>query len=189
MAHLSSRKQLQRGSTAVEFALIALVFFTLLFAVIELARLMYVFNTLPDVTRRAASVAANTDFSRADAMNVVRQQAIFRSSPGALILIGDITEQSIRIDYLSVDRASDGSLSMVPIPAASLPGSPAENRRNCLVDPNSSTCIRMVRVRVCAPGNTDECDPIQYRTLISLIHLSLALPRSTTLAKAQSLGL
>lgn len=42
------------GVFAVELAIVVLVFFTIIFGVVELARLMYVFNTLQEVTRRAA---------------------------------------------------------------------------------------------------------------------------------------
>ena len=45
----------QRGVAAVEFALVVIIFLTLLFGIIELARSMYVFNTLKEVTRRAAN--------------------------------------------------------------------------------------------------------------------------------------
>jgi hypothetical protein len=182
-------KRRQRGTAAVEFALVAVTFFTLLFGVIELARLMFLFNTLPVVTSRAARAAANTDFANADRIDEVRWRAMFRDSAGGMILMNELTDQSIRIDYLRVDRSAAGTLTMVPIPAGSLPASPAENRRVCLVDPNSLTCIRIVRVRVCNPGKLDKCEPMQFQPLIPLINLSLPLPTSTALVKAQSLGL
>nr|WP_305907145.1 TadE family protein [Methylomarinum sp. Ch1-1]MDP4519872.1 pilus assembly protein [Methylomarinum sp. Ch1-1] len=51
-------RKLQRGASMVEFALIALVFFTLIFGIIEFARVMFVYNTLVEATRRGARVAA-----------------------------------------------------------------------------------------------------------------------------------
>ncbi|UUZ47579.1 pilus assembly protein [Massilia sp. B-10] len=43
-----------RGAIAVEFSLTALLFFTLIFGALEFARVMYIHNTLQEVTRRAA---------------------------------------------------------------------------------------------------------------------------------------
>jgi hypothetical protein len=184
-----SRIRLQRGVAAVEFTVIAVVFFMFVFAVIELARLMFLYNTLPEVTRRAASAAASTDFTKSADLNRVRWHAIFRDSPGGLMLMDELTDQSIRIDYMAVQRTSGGTLSMVPIPTGALPASASENRKVCLVDPYSPTCVRIVRVRVCQPSNSAECEPMQLQSLTSLVSLSVPLPIATTLAKAQSLGL
>lgn len=184
-----SRKRLQHGSTAVEFALIAVVFFTLVFGIIEMARLMFLFNTLQEVTRRAATAAANTDFTKPADLDGVRRRAIFRDSAGGLVLMNELTDQSIRIDYLAINRNNDGTLNMVPIPTPSLPASPAENRRICLINPNSPPCIRIVRVQVCKPSISAVCEPMQFQSMVSLFNLSLPLPKATTLAKAQSLGL
>ena len=52
---LSNHKQ--QGAAAVEFALICLLFFTILFAIIEFGRMMYVYNTMQEVTRSAARAA------------------------------------------------------------------------------------------------------------------------------------
>jgi len=54
----------QTGAAAVEFAFVAIIFFTLFFGVVEIARAMYISNTLQEVTRRAAELATNTDFTR-----------------------------------------------------------------------------------------------------------------------------
>lgn len=183
------RERLQQGSAAIEFALIALIFFTFVFSVIELARLMFLYNTLPEITRRAASAAANTDFTRLAELDRVRWNAVFRDSPGSLVLMNELTDQAIRIDYLAINRNDDGTLSMVPIAAASLPASPSANLSGCVVDPNSATCIRIVRVRVCQPSNSATCVPMQFQSLVPFINLSLPLPTAPTLAKAQSLGL
>ena len=48
----------ETGAAMVEFAIIAWVFFLLLFGVIEFARLLFTFNTLTEVARRGARVAA-----------------------------------------------------------------------------------------------------------------------------------
>jgi hypothetical protein len=48
----------QRGAALPEFALIALVFFTLLFSAIEVGRWLFTWNTLVEATRRGARIAA-----------------------------------------------------------------------------------------------------------------------------------
>jgi Flp pilus assembly protein TadG len=184
-----TRKRPQQGAAAVEFALVIVAFFVVVFGIIEIARLMFLFNTLQEVTRRAATGASNTDFTNASRLDEVRQHAIFRSSAGGLVLMNELTDESIRIDYLSVHRDPDGLLTMVPIQASALPSSPAANRRTCLVDPNSATCIRIVRARVCQPGITANCEPMEFQSMVPLLSFSMPLPVATTLAKAESLGI
>lgn len=48
----------ERGTTMAEFALIASVFFMIIFAIIEFGRLLYTHNALTDATRRGARYAA-----------------------------------------------------------------------------------------------------------------------------------
>lgn len=48
----------QNGLTSVEVAIVGLVFFVILFGVIETGRVFYVLNSLDEVTRRGARVAA-----------------------------------------------------------------------------------------------------------------------------------
>lgn len=48
------RNRRQRGATLVEAALILLVFFTLIFAVLELGRILNVYHTITDAAREGA---------------------------------------------------------------------------------------------------------------------------------------
>lgn len=48
----------QRGSTLVEFAFAGLLLFIALFAALEFARWMYLWNSMTEATRRGARVAA-----------------------------------------------------------------------------------------------------------------------------------
>lgn len=48
----------ERGTTMAEFALIASVFFMIIFGIIEFGRLLYTHNALTDATRRGARYAA-----------------------------------------------------------------------------------------------------------------------------------
>jgi Flp pilus assembly protein TadG len=51
----------QRGAAAVEFALVSLVFFTMLFGAFEMGRLMFYWNTAAEVTRLGARMAVVCD--------------------------------------------------------------------------------------------------------------------------------
>lgn len=176
----------QRGVAAIEFAIVAIVFFTLFFGILELARAMYICNTLQEVTRRAAALAANTDFTNSTAMQQVRQHAIFRDAPGVLVFADPVTDQHVKIDYLQLPAGTTVPVSM----AGALPASPAENRANCTGNPNAANCIALVRVRICAPGGaSDTCAPVPYRAMVSVVPMSFALPASTTIAKIESLGM
>jgi hypothetical protein len=186
--HFRSSWRKQRGVAAVEFALVALIFFLVFFGVVEVARAMYVCNTLQEVTRRAASLAATANFSSATAMQAVREQAIFRTSPGFLVFAEPIADGNVKIDYMWIQR-NGTSMTMLPIPSASLPASPAENYANCLNDPYSQSCIRLVRARICQADGGQSCTPVTYRTMVSLIPLPFSLPPSATIVNAETLGM
>jgi Flp pilus assembly protein TadG len=171
----------------VEFALSVVIFFGVLFFVIELARALYLSNTLQEATRRAAHAAVVSDFSDAAVMAGVRQDAVLRDAPGTLMLGAPVTDAHIRIDYLSLARAANGGMTLTPITASDLPACPTRARLNCAANPNGANCIRFVRVRVCAPG-TGDCGPVPYQPILPLTSLGYALPVSTTIARAESLG-
>jgi Flp pilus assembly protein TadG len=177
----------QRGVAAVEFALIAVVFFTLLFGIIEFARAMYIFNTLQEVTRRAAAAAVNTDFKNSVDLDEVRWNAVFRDTAGPLMFAQPITDENVRIDYLSITN-SGPDLTMTPITTATLPSSPERNRLVCAENSNDPQCIRLVRVRVCTKGEGDSCGAVPYQTIIPLISLPVMMPTSTTIMTAETLG-
>jgi hypothetical protein len=181
------RRFAQTGAAAVEFALVAFWFFLFLFGIMELARVMYMYNTLAEATRRAASAAANINFRNSTALDTARQYAIFRDSPGALVIGDPISDQHIRIDYLYLDKQG-GTIVMKEIPSGSLPNCPSQNRQNCLSKPYDSSCIRLVRARVCNTASTDGCDRVQYQPLFGLIPLGVPLPSSTTIVSAETLG-
>lgn len=177
----------QAGAAALEFGLIAIVFFMFLFGVLEFARAMYLFNTLQEVTRRAAAVAVNANFDQ-DTLRDVRATAFFSDRNGNLILGEFITPAHLKIEHLSLSRDSTtGTLTLQPI--SSMPSNPATNRLNCLANPYGASCIRFVRVQVCQPDALASCTPVPYRSLFPLVNLSdLKLPRATTIAPAESLG-
>lgn len=66
----------EHGTFIVEFAIIAAGLFILLFAVIELSRLIYIWNTINEATRRGARVAAVCPISEKD---IVKRATVFGS--------------------------------------------------------------------------------------------------------------
>lgn len=181
-----ARPAAQRGGAAVEFAFLVIVFLAIVFGILEMARLVYLFNTLQEVTRRAASLAINSPFDAAG-RKTVQEQALFRDANGNLLLGAPVTPSHIQVQYLSLARGAGGALTMQVVNP--LPDSPARNRLNCLANPHGANCIRLVRVRVCLPSSGDGCTPVPYQMLFPLVDFSrLTLPRSETIAPAQSLG-
>ena len=175
----------QRGVAAIEVALLALVFFMVVFGVIETARMMYVFNTVQESTRRAASGASLVSHRDTTALNRIRQNAVFRTSPGSLVFGAPVSDQSVRIDYMALVR--DGSsLTLTEIPEGSLPTCPRENRRVCMNNPNAANCIRFVRARICEEGTN--CSPVRYTPIIPLLSMTVDIPRSTTIHVVESFG-
>lgn len=179
----------QRGAAALEFALLAIVFFTLVFGVIEVARVMFVYNTLQEVTRRAASAASNVYALDAAGLQKVREYAIFRDSPGTLMLASQVSDASIRIDYLALKRDPvSNELALARIDQGSLPSCSARNRQICMRDPNADNCIRFVQASVCAASNTEQCVPVAWKMLIPMLDVRFDLHRATTITPAESLG-
>ncbi|MBD8631499.1 pilus assembly protein [Oxalobacteraceae sp. CFBP 8755] len=175
----------QRGVAAVEFAVVAVVFFMLFFGIVDIIRALYICNILQEVTRRATALAVNSDFSDATAMLNVRTHAVFRTTRGALLFADPITDDYVKIDYLHIPATSD------PVPIGTgMPASPQQNRINCTSNPNAANCIQLVRVRICLPGSVSGvCDPVPYQTLTSFVPFSFGLPTATTIARAETLGM
>ena len=170
----------QRGATAVEFAWCATLFFAFVFGMIELSRALYLWNTMTEVTRRAARTASVSAFD-APTKAQVQHQAMFDSDK--LPMAGDITDQHLAIDYLQSDAVT---------PVAAMPLCPTANLINCTANPNGASCIRYVRVRLCldGPGN---CSRIPYTTMTGLENFlpsafSFSFPRFTTISPIGSLG-
>ena len=174
----------QTGVAAVEFALVAIIFFTVIFGTLELARWEFLMNTLQEVTRRAAAAAANADFSDT-ALEKVQAGAVFRNSLGPLALGEPVTAENVTIDYLSVSN-TDWDLKHV----SARPACPARSQLNCMTNPHADNCIRFVRARVCesmdAAGN---CTPLSYKMVFPFLNLSgVKLPTSETIVPVGSLG-
>jgi Flp pilus assembly protein TadG len=155
-----------RGAIAVEFSLTALLFFTLIFGALEFARVMYIHNTLQEVTRRAAR---EMTVRWVDDEDTAKTLALF----GAASLPGgaEISKSSIIIEYLN----SNGNV------VATKPSSPGDNLSACGDAARVNDCIYSVRVSI---------DPnAMYSPMISLIKLlPFKLPESSVTMHAESMG-
>jgi hypothetical protein len=83
----------QQGTTTVEFAIVGLVFFTVLFGLIDLSRIFFSLAALDESTRRGARVAAVCPVNDP----LVAQVAIFNG------LVPTLGTQNIAVQYLDVD--------------------------------------------------------------------------------------
>lgn len=186
-ASAHARTSGQAGATVVEFALLMAMFFLVMFTLIELARVMFIFNAVYDATRRTAAAASVTDPANLAGLAQIRQAALYRTTAGNMVLSPEITDDAIRIEYLWMSKGSDGNFSLQPIPAgASL--STSQNRKQCVIDPYSARCARFVRVRLCDPHAAAGCNPVQFNTITALFPFSLPIDFGTTITPIQSLG-
>jgi hypothetical protein len=173
----------QRGATAVEFAIAAMILLTVMFGVMEVSRMVFLWNTMTEVTNAAARDAAMTRFSDTDGKDALRRHAIFVDDAGQKMpLGGEITSDYLRIDYLH----EDGS----PVAPGDLPTCQIQNTVNCLNDPNGTSCVRFVRVRLCEPGS--DCTHVPYKTMISLPALdglNIDMPWFTAVVPLEAQGM
>jgi len=160
--------------------MVCTMFLALMFAVLEYGRLMFLWNAVQEVARRAARGAAITDFSDAAAMQAVRQAALLRNTDGTLVLAPNLGPPNVVVEYLWQDTA--GALQ----PVAPLPACPSANRVNCAREPHGSSCISFVRVRICGAGAN--CPALAYQPFTALVPVPAALPQAGTVVRAESLG-
>ena len=180
----------QRGVAAVEFALIAVVFFMVLLGIAEFGRIMYVWNTTQEVTRRAAREAVVRDFSAAETA-AIKREAIFQAGTSGTVSLPagvEITNATVRLVYLTVDAGGN----TVAITAGNMPADPADNISACGDAARVFTsCIRFVQACIAVD---DTCAPsIAYQPMVVLlgnlgIDLAINIPASTVVMPAESLG-
>ncbi|MES2018722.1 MAG: TadE family protein [Pseudomonadota bacterium] len=174
----------QAGAFAVEMGIVFMLFLAIVFAVLEVSRALYMWNTLQEVTRSAARAAAAADFSDPAALAQIKRAAIFRTASGALVLADPITDAHIVIDYLALENQA-GGMTQVPISSAALT-CPTRNRLVCAANSGDPSCVRFVRVRICQPGSN--CTPVPYESMFPIVDLGLTVPISTSIVRAESLG-
>lgn len=172
-------KTRQRGASAVEFGIIAVVFFTLLFGIIEFGRFFYLYNTVQEVTRCAARKAV---VNWSNQWGSIQQQCLFGQNE--LVAGWEIGTTNVRFRHLNV--CDDPSTPKDDAVVAN-PGSATDNIEAC--SNNTSNCIRFVEARLWCTG-TKNCanNIITYQPMFGLIPLQVGIPGSTVCMPAESLG-
>lgn len=175
----------QYGAAAVEFALVAMVFFTIIFGILEFGRYFYVSNTLQEVTRRAAREQV---VKWVTAVNSVQRTAVFSSGGGdpvALPAGAEVSSAEVKISFH--DTLTDAlNANSNGIPLGPLGTDPQVNVDNCLELAVNANCIRYVRATIEAGRN----QPINYVPTVPLFaFLNIPLPRATVIMPAEAMGL
>lgn len=183
MSHPVPRRSLaaQCGATAVEFALGAILFFTFVFGVLELARALYMWSTMVEVTRRAARFASTANFTDPAALAQLKNRAMFGELPGGMPLRGNLNENNLSVDFLNANLTR-----VDPLPAC-----PEQNIINCTTDPDGPSCIRFVRVRLCVESSGAGCSRIDYVPLVGAAFFPggpLQYPTFATVTPVATLG-
>lgn len=94
----------ERGTTTVEFAIVGAAAMLVLFGVLEVARALFVWNTLAEATRRGARVAAVCPIGSP----TVPRVAIF-GNPGAddtSPVLPNLTTANVQVEYLDETDAA-----------------------------------------------------------------------------------
>jgi len=97
----------QRGTTIAEFAIVAGVFFMMIFGIIEFGRLLYTHNALTDAARRGARYAALHQENGACVQNVVvygdTHVDPITCAPTGPALINGLTTANVVVQYQGAD--------------------------------------------------------------------------------------
>ena len=159
------RQRGQRGVAAVEFAIISLLFFTILFAILEFGRMLYVYNTMQEVTRRGARAAV---VRWIDQVPAVKSIALFGGT--SLPAGAEVADSNITVTYLTKTGAV-----VNPFPV-----DPSDNFSACGDATRTASCIYSVRVSI---------DNVTYSPMVSLFSfLNIGLPTSVVTMHAESMG-
>ena len=96
----------QQGITSVEFAVVGLLVMITLFGVLEVGRLLFVFNALSEATRRGARVAAVCQVNDP----AIAEITVFNPSGGgaASTLLSGLTTGDVVVQYLNQVGADVG---------------------------------------------------------------------------------
>lgn len=184
-SHVRQIKRLgQRGAAAVEFALIAMVFFTLLLGIVEFGRFLYLFNTVQEVTRNAARMQVVRWVTEKDA---VQREAVFQGGTSGTVVSlpagPEVTNAKILIGFYNT--YADALIQNNELTLYYSGGTSTDNLNNCLL--KNDKCIHFVRASFTdAQGNSN----LQYVPMIPLFsYLNISLPGSTVIMPAESMGL
>lgn len=108
-------RQDERGTTVAEFAMVALLFFTLIFGIIEFGRLLYTHNALADATRRGARYAVLHPGLTNAHEDAVKNEVVYGSkatydddgNPTSAPLISGLTTSMVEVTFEGEDLDGD----------------------------------------------------------------------------------
>ena len=155
----------ERGSTVVEFAMVAGVFFMILIGVIEFGRLLYTHNALNDAARRGARYASlnkEADEGCVKKVIIYGQSHVTKTgntctaNAGATPLVNHIDTATINVNYQGANNDEDAE-----------------------IDTNYGTNLGTVTV---------EIKNYTFTMLIPVVSLSLTLDDYATTVTAESAG-
>lgn len=174
-------RKVQLGVSAIEFALVAVILFTLLFGIIEFGRLLFTINSVQEITRRAAREQV---VRWVTAKDTVQRMAVLRpGSSGTVNFPGspDITNAYVQLRfYNTYPDAVAGGTGITTL------SNPEENFANCVS--GVGDCIRFVRATLSQDPNGQV--PLDFKVLAAYMPAGLfPLPVSTVIMPAEALGL
>lgn len=171
----------QQGAAVIEFALVAVIFFTLILGIMEFARLFFSINSAQEITRRAAREQVVRWTSES---STVQREAVLRPGSSGVVTfpgVGDINNTKVLLSFHGTYADAMNNESPISYGGSS---DPTTNFNNCLL--NQPTCIRFVRA---ALSETDD-SRVFFDVLVPFIPAdSFALPYSTVIMPAEALGL
>lgn len=155
-------KKRMRGVYVVEFAIIGLLLFTLLFGVLEMGRLYFTVNALDEVVRRGARLAAVCDIRDTE---ILRKAIFDADDDSASDLIANLASAHLTLSYLD----ENGALVANPGPD------------------DDFGSIRYVQLSVNDPGIPDS-DKFKFNLLIPGFGGEFPLPTFRSTLPRESLG-
>lgn len=113
--------RLQSGAAAVEFAIVASVFFMILFGAIEMARLLWTWNAATEATRLGARLAVVCDVNAAVIRTRMREMlpALTNGNINVTYLPGGCTAETCR--SVAVSLAGYNHVPIIPLVPLSIP--------------------------------------------------------------------
>src|SRR5262245_1493325 len=93
----------ERGASLLEFAIAATVFLTVLFAIVEFGRALWVHNALTDAARRGARYAV---LHKASDIEDVKKIVVYGDLTGTTPLLENLTTSNVTVTYASFNLDS-----------------------------------------------------------------------------------
>jgi hypothetical protein len=174
----NSRLNRQRGAAIVEFAIIFALFIAFIYAIFEFGRMLFIYSSMQEISRRGARAAAIHSIATpiADRKNEIRKLALF----GAEMFPGgpEIGYSNVSVRYLRADKVTEITDDKIPVDAG-------DNLSACVDATRSDVCIKYIEVSVQGVSFT----PLIFKAgAMKADKTAHAMPDSTVIVYAESLG-